>query len=123
LHRQYPSPVRIRPAAPIFIRRRGTGGGSGGSGVGGDHYSGAGSPEGVVTAVVNATYVQTDRARLWYKVTGAGNTGWQYQTNSTTGTVDPNGSVFGRPGDKYLDTVTGISYTKGSGNDTNTGWV
>lgn len=121
--RQFPSPVKFGRPAPHFISHgRGTGG-SGGVGVGGDHYSGVGSPNGVVTAVVNATYVQTDRSALWIKVTGAGNTGWERMAKSTVGVGAPEGVVFGSPGDRYLDTATDIGYTKKTGSDTNTGWV
>jgi len=51
------------------------GGGGGGGGAG---FSGSGSPEGVVTASVGATYVQTNTtpASFWVKHTGSGNTGW-----------------------------------------------
>jgi hypothetical protein len=48
--------------------------------------SGTGSPEGVVTAAVGIIYVQTDASPasdgLWYKQTGAGNTGWEQVTAS-----------------------------------------
>jgi hypothetical protein len=118
--RQFPSPVRFGKPAPHFISH-GRGGVAGGAG--GGNFNGSGSPEGVVAADVDSVYVQTDRSAIWYKVTGAGNTGWERQAKSTTGVVDPNGSVFGSPGDQYLDTATGTRYTKGSGNDTNTGWV
>lgn len=47
---------------------------------GGGASTGTGSPEGVVTAAVGAFYVQTDASTasdgVWYKQTGAGNTGW-----------------------------------------------
>ena len=42
--------------------------------------TGAGSPEGVVTAVVGTLYLRTDGApgtTLYSKETGSGNTGWE----------------------------------------------
>lgn len=43
--------------------------------------SGAGSPEGVVTAVVGRTYTQIDAPGVqWLKVSGSGNTGWAVNT-------------------------------------------
>lgn len=38
--------------------------------------SGSGSPEGVVTASVGSLYSDVAGANLWFKTTGAGNTGW-----------------------------------------------
>lgn len=38
--------------------------------------SGAGSPEGVVTANPGTTYVNTTDESFWVKKTGTGNTGW-----------------------------------------------
>ena len=43
----------------------------------GGNLSGAGPPEGVVTAGVGATYVDTNApGTLYFKRTGSGNTGW-----------------------------------------------
>ncbi len=46
-----------------------------------DIYCGTGSPEGVVTAVPDSLYVQTDAATTshpyWVKISGTGNTGWR----------------------------------------------
>lgn len=43
----------------------------------GGNFSGAGSPEGVVTAAPGATYVDTNApGTLYLKRTGTGNTGW-----------------------------------------------
>jgi hypothetical protein len=42
-------------------------------------YTGTGSPEGVVTAVVGSIYVQqvsSTATQTWVKATGTGNTGW-----------------------------------------------
>lgn len=39
-------------------------------------YSGAGSPEGVVTAEPGVVYWDTAGQALWAKNTGTGNTGW-----------------------------------------------
>ena len=47
---------------------------------GGTPESGAGSPEGAVTAVVGTTYWQIDVGQ-WVKNTGAGNTGWVQHTS------------------------------------------
>lgn len=41
------------------------------------HFSGSGSPEGVVTAGVGALYYDTANGMTYYKMTGTGNTGWQ----------------------------------------------
>lgn len=46
----------------------GTGGGTG--------LSGAGSPEGSVTANVGTTYYRTSDGSFWVKDSGTGNTGW-----------------------------------------------
>ena len=55
----------------------GGGVGSSGSYASGGNFSGAGSPEGVVTAVPGATYVDTNApGTLWFKRTGTGSTGW-----------------------------------------------
>lgn len=40
-------------------------------------YTGAGSPEGVVTAGVGWMYRDTNNGVLWYKKTGTDNTGWK----------------------------------------------
>jgi hypothetical protein len=49
--------------------------------------AGTGSPEGVVTRAVGTVYVQTDASPatdgIWYKQTGAGNTGWVQVTASS----------------------------------------
>lgn len=106
----------------MYIQKRGGSGGSGGGG--GSGFSGASSPEGAQTADPGSTYVQTTNGgRLWYKITGTGNTGWDYQRKSTIGTGSPNGVVIGRPGDKYFDEAADTLYTKESGADTNTGWL
>jgi hypothetical protein len=54
--------------------------GGGGGGGGTVNYSGAGSPEGVQTAAVNSVYRDTATGALWWKVSGAGNTGWEQMT-------------------------------------------
>jgi len=72
--------------------------------------SGAGSPEGVVTAVVGSLYSDTAGApgtTLYVKETGAGNTGW------VGSAVTPSGTTAARPvappqGTVYLDTTSGI---------------
>jgi len=47
----------------------------GGAGGGGGE-GGSGDPEGVVTAAVGTTYVNTDDNSFWVKTSGTGNTGW-----------------------------------------------
>lgn len=42
----------------------------------GGAFSGAGSPEGVVTANPGSTYVDTTGHTFWLKESGTGNTGW-----------------------------------------------
>jgi hypothetical protein len=49
---------------------------SGGGGGGGSGLSGAGDPEGSVTAAAGTTYINTTDESFWVKKTGAGNTGW-----------------------------------------------
>lgn len=49
---------------------------SGISAGGGAGLSGAGDPEGVVTANPGTTYLNTTNDSFWVKKTGAGNTGW-----------------------------------------------
>lgn len=39
-------------------------------------YVGNGSPEGVQTALVGATYLDLVPEQYWFKKTGTGNTGW-----------------------------------------------
>lgn len=58
----------------ILNALRASGAGSGGSG--GAGVTGVGSPEGVVTAPPGTTYLDTSSDSLWFKKTGAGNTGW-----------------------------------------------
>lgn len=89
----------------------------------GSAYSGAGSPEGSQSADPGSTYVQTDTLRLWYKVSGTGDTGWQAQAKVSAGTGGPEGVVTGSPGDVYYDTSSGTVYFKASGSDSNTGWA
>lgn len=48
----------------------------GAGGGGGSGQSGAGSPEGVVTAEPGTTYFNTTDSSFWAKGTGSGNTGW-----------------------------------------------
>lgn len=47
-----------------------------GSGGGGSGLSGAGSPEGSVTASPGTTYLDTSTNSFWAKSSGSGNTGW-----------------------------------------------
>ena len=50
------------------------------------YFEGTGSPEGVVTAVVGATYVDTAAtlgAIRWVKASGSGNTGWKVDCGDT----------------------------------------
>lgn len=55
-------------------------GGGGGGGGGTTNYQGAGSPEGVQTASVNAVYRDTSTDAIWWKASGVGNTGWEQMT-------------------------------------------
>ena len=59
--------------------------------------SGAGSPQGVVTAPVGTTYVDTTSGDLWVKQTGTGNTGWVLATSvaAATGVFAGNGDPTG----------------------------
>lgn len=51
-----------------------TGGGGGGGATA--PLAGVGSPEGVQTGAPGTPYTQTDTGSIWFKKTGAGNTGW-----------------------------------------------
>jgi hypothetical protein len=103
---------------------RGGGSTAAGGGVGeGQTVVFTGSPEGVVTADAGQVGIQSDASRIWIKVSGSGNTGWESQSKHTTGTGDPNGAVVGRPGDSFYSTDLQTRYVKGSGVNTNTGWV
>lgn len=68
------------------------------------------------------TYVQTSNQRLWIKVTGTGDTGWEAQTKHTVGTGSPEGAVVGSPGDTFFATDLLTRYVKATGTETNTGW-
>ena len=99
------------------------GGSSSSSGASGTAMAGIGSPEGSTTADPGQIYIQTDTSRIWMKITGTGNVGWEANTKSTVGTGDPNGAVTGRPGDEFYSADLLQRYVKGSGVETNTGWV
>ena len=43
---------------------------------GGGGLVGVGSPEGAVTAAAGTSYLDTSTDSLWYKASGAGDTGW-----------------------------------------------
>ena len=67
------SPGMVPYAIIQAIRGISTGGGGGTGGAG---VQGVGSPEGVVTATVATMYRDTSTDALWWKNSGAGNTGW-----------------------------------------------
>jgi hypothetical protein len=61
-------------------------GATGATGPAGSELSGTGSPEGVVTATVGSTWIDTAAttgAIQWIKATGTGNTGWVVQYGDT----------------------------------------
>lgn len=69
------------------------------------NYSGAGSPEGVVTAPVGSLYRNTTNGDVYSKTSGTGNTGWAKVGGSAkvgeaeiTGAPGPNLDVTGIPG-------------------------
>lgn len=65
-------PGDIVELALLDLINENIGGGGGGTGL-----SGAGSPEGVTAAAVGASYVDINPPYdVWFKVSGAGNTGW-----------------------------------------------
>ena len=94
--------------------------------------SGAGSPEGVVTAPVGSVYSNiagTPGSTVYFKESGAGNTGWLLLPGGsaqwTSGTGLPEGVVVGSIGDMFTQTnsVGGpVLWIKQSGVATNTGW-
>ena len=88
----------------------------------GDVLAGASSPEGAQAANPGQIYVQTATQRLWAKITGTGDTGWEAQPKTFIGTGDPNGAQTGRVGDQFYATDTLTRYIKATGNETNTGW-
>jgi hypothetical protein len=48
-------------------------------------HTGAGTPEGVVTSAVGTSYLDTTNGALWFKQSGAGDTGWVIASNITAG--------------------------------------
>lgn len=84
--------------------------------------NGTGNPEGVVTAIPGAVYSDTNGGGLWYKISGAGNTGW---IGDLCGAGTPEGAVAAPIGSTYKRTNGGAGtclYVKESGTG-NTGWV
>jgi len=75
-------------------------------------YAGQGTPEGAVTAVPGALYLQTDGApgaQLWQKETGTGESGWTAITTPVTGTVSLSDGALGTPSLRFSgDTDTGF---------------
>lgn len=114
-------PGRNRRFGAGATRRAGASSTSGGAS--GTAMAGVGSPEGSTTADPGQIYIQTDTSRIWKKITGTGNTGWEPDLKSTVDAGDPNGAVVGRPGDLFYSTDLLQRYVKGSGVETNTGWV
>jgi hypothetical protein len=93
--------------------------------------SGAGSPEGAVTAPVGSLFTRTDgdgSTAFYVKKTGTGNTGWVAlvpDTIITRGAGSPEGAVTAPVGSLFTRTDGGASttlYVKESGTG-NTGWV
>lgn len=67
------------------------------TGVGFPTYSGAGNPEGVQTGAVGESYVDTTNGALYWKIAGAGNTGWQLVgagDGTVPGVMALNGSIY-----------------------------
>lgn len=92
--------------------------------------SGAGSPEGVVTAPPGSTYRNTTGGAgttLYDKESGTGNTGWAPVGSgggggsNLTGSGAPEGAITASPGARYWDTVGKRDYVKDNGIG-NTGW-
>lgn len=65
-----------RTTMKILGALAGSGSGSSATYAVGGNFSGAGSPEGVVTASPGAIYTDTNTTEQWNKITGTGNTGW-----------------------------------------------
>jgi hypothetical protein len=91
-------------------------------------FSGAGSPEGVVTAIPGSDYFRTSDSHFWKKAFGIGNTGWVDNGLSTesffSGVGSPEGVVTADVADApiYLNTTDLHFWQKQSGTG-NTGWV
>jgi len=68
--------------------------------------TGSGTPEGVVTAAVGASYVDTTNGAVWFKQSGAGDTGWVVGSNVTpldiAGAPVPGFLVVSSTGDVYM---------------------
>lgn len=64
--------INKKDAAALYLLDTFASGGGGGSG----GESGAGSPEGVVTASPGTTYYNTSDGSFWAKGSGTGDTGW-----------------------------------------------
>lgn len=94
----------------------------------GSVLSGAGSPEGVVTASVETLYWDTVGQTLYVKNSGSGNTGWVAFGSGGGGTLttlqgsgSPEGVTTGSPGYTYFDVTNEIFYVKKTGTG-NTSW-
>lgn len=76
-------------------------------------YAGNGSPEGAVTAAIGKSYEDTTNGAIWFKKTGAGNTGWVNAGGSTgvytapgaTGVTVIPAAVTTTPTDSHTATV------------------
>ena len=72
-----------------------------------DYFTfGSGSPEGVVTAPVGATYADTTNGIGWRKKTGSGNTGWVQIDRCESGTYTPTFAILGN-----LDSISANGLT------------
>lgn len=92
------------------------------------NLTGSGSPEGVITALPGAGYVDTDTGDLYVKQVGTGNTGWAAVSSggvsvvyNSSGNGTPEGVVTGAPGRTYWDALNSVFYVKKTGSG-NTGW-
>lgn len=91
--------------------------------------AGSGSPEGVRTAPIGSLWSRTDVGELYWKQSGAGNSGWKLMSSTETssvftGSASPEGSVTAPVGSIYNEISAGVfikQWIKVSGTG-NTGW-
>jgi len=89
-------------------------------------YIGIASPEGVLTATVGTSFIDTAHTSFYVKTTGAGNTGWTKIGGNLSGNGSPEGVAIASVGQLYeqRDAAANDSpiWVKRTGTSTNTLW-